>query len=94
MRVIYVRLAHIVKLKSVLHAHIAGRMIDETANLLGAVALAVSDRIHETAREIVSHSGETPAASIIVGAISKTVAKARVWPPLSTRPGHDTIKGA
>lgn len=42
-------------------------MIDQTANLLGAVALAVSDRIHETAREIVSHSGETPAALVVIG---------------------------
>ena len=42
-------------------------MIDQTANLLGAVALAVSDTIHETAREIVSHSGETPAALVVIG---------------------------
>lgn len=59
--------AHIVKLKNVRYAHIASLMIDETANLLGAVALAVSDRIHETAREIVSHSGETPAALVVIG---------------------------
>ena len=42
-------------------------MIDQTANMLGAVALAVSDAIHETAREIVSHSGETPAALVVIG---------------------------
>ncbi|MEO0420497.1 MAG: MarR family winged helix-turn-helix transcriptional regulator [Pseudomonadota bacterium] len=42
-------------------------MIDQTANLLGAVALAVSDRIHATARQIVSHSGETPAALVVIG---------------------------
>ncbi|MEM7690279.1 MAG: MarR family transcriptional regulator [Pseudomonadota bacterium] len=42
-------------------------MIDQTANLLGAVALAVSDKIHQTARAIVSHSGETPAALVVIG---------------------------
>lgn len=42
-------------------------MIDQTANLLGAVALAVSDKIRETARDIVRHSGETPAALVVIG---------------------------
>jgi DNA-binding MarR family transcriptional regulator len=42
-------------------------MIDRTANLLGAVGLAVVDRIEETAREILSHAGETPAALVVIG---------------------------
>ena len=42
-------------------------MIDQTANLLGAVGLAVSDRILETAREVLNHSGETPAALVVIG---------------------------
>ncbi|MFN3232422.1 MAG: MarR family winged helix-turn-helix transcriptional regulator [Alphaproteobacteria bacterium] len=42
-------------------------MIDRTANLLGTVALAVADRIEEIAREIVSHSGATPAALVVIG---------------------------
>ena len=42
-------------------------MTDQTANLLGAVGLAVSDRILETARKILNHSGETPAALVVIG---------------------------
>ena len=42
-------------------------MIDRTANLLGVVGLAVADRIEQTAREILSHSGETPAALVVLG---------------------------
>lgn len=42
-------------------------MTDRTANMLGAVGLAVADRIEETAREIVKHSGETPAALVVIG---------------------------
>lgn len=42
-------------------------MIDRTANLLGVVALAVTDRIEGTARDILSHVGETPAALIVIG---------------------------
>lgn len=42
-------------------------MMNRTANLLGAVALAVVDRIEGTAREILSHAGETPAALIVIG---------------------------
>lgn len=41
--------------------------MDRTANLLGAVALAVSDRIMETARHILNHAGETPAALVVIG---------------------------
>ena len=42
-------------------------MSDQTANLLGAVGLAVSDRVLETARTILNHSGETPAALVVIG---------------------------
>lgn len=42
-------------------------MIDRTANLLGVVGLAVADRIEETARGILSHAGETPAAVVVIG---------------------------
>jgi MarR family transcriptional regulator, negative regulator of the multidrug operon emrRAB len=62
-----VRSAHIVKLKNVRDAHIMLRMIDRTANLLGVLGLAVADRIEETARDILSHAGETPAALVVIG---------------------------
>ena len=42
-------------------------MIDRTANLLGAVGLAVADRIELTARDVLSHAGETPAALVVIG---------------------------
>jgi len=42
-------------------------MIDRTANLLGVVALAVAGRIEDTARAILSHVGETPAALVVIG---------------------------
>jgi DNA-binding MarR family transcriptional regulator len=42
-------------------------MIDRTANLLGVVGLAVADRIEETARSMLSHAGETPAALVVIG---------------------------
>lgn len=42
-------------------------MIDRSANLLGAVGLAVADRIAGTARDILKHSGETPAALVVIG---------------------------
>ncbi|WP_296677206.1 MarR family winged helix-turn-helix transcriptional regulator [Novosphingobium sp.] len=42
-------------------------MLDRTANLLGAVGLAVSDRIKQTARNVLNHAGETPAAMVIIG---------------------------
>jgi MarR family transcriptional regulator, negative regulator of the multidrug operon emrRAB len=42
-------------------------MIDRTANLLGVVGLAVADRIEETARDVLSHAGETPAALVVIG---------------------------
>lgn len=42
-------------------------MLDRTANLLGVVGLAVADRIALAARDILSHSGETPAALVVIG---------------------------
>ncbi len=42
-------------------------MLDRTANLLGAVALTVSDRLEQTARDILNRSGETPAALVVIG---------------------------
>ena len=42
-------------------------MTDRTANLLGAVGLAVSDRIEAMARDILNHAGETPAALVVIG---------------------------
>lgn len=42
-------------------------MIERTANLLGAVGLAVADRIEDTARDIINHAGETPAALVVIG---------------------------
>ena len=42
-------------------------MIDRTANLLGAVGLAIADRIEEAAIEVMNRSGETPAALVVIG---------------------------
>lgn len=42
-------------------------MIERTANLLGAVGLAIADRIEETAQDILNHAGETPAALVVIG---------------------------
>lgn len=42
-------------------------MLDRTANLLGTVALAVADRIEETALSVLNHAGETPAALVVIG---------------------------
>lgn len=42
-------------------------MIERTANLLGTVGLAVADRIEDTARDILNHAGETPAALVVIG---------------------------
>lgn len=42
-------------------------MIDRTSNLLGVIGLAVADRIQETARAILNHAGETPAALVVIG---------------------------
>jgi MarR family transcriptional repressor of emrRAB len=39
----------------------------EIANLLGALSLAVMDRIEQTARDIIGRAGETPAALIVLG---------------------------
>lgn len=61
------RYAHIVKLESVRSAPIIPEMTDRLANLLGAVGLAVADRIEATAREVLSRAGETPAALVVIG---------------------------
>jgi DNA-binding MarR family transcriptional regulator len=42
-------------------------MAERTANLLGALALAVTDRMEAVARDNLGHSGETPAALVIIG---------------------------
>ena len=42
-------------------------MDTEIANLLGALSLAVMDRIEQGAREVVGRGGETPAALIVIG---------------------------
>lgn len=42
-------------------------MTNRTANLLGVVGLAVANRIEDTAREILKHAGETPAALVVIG---------------------------
>lgn len=42
-------------------------MIDQTANLLGVVGLAVAGLIEDTTREIMKHAGETPAALVVIG---------------------------
>jgi MarR family transcriptional regulator, negative regulator of the multidrug operon emrRAB len=62
-----VRNAHVVKLKKVQNAHIVPGMTDRTANLLGAVGLAVAARIEAAARAVLAHGGETPAAVVVIG---------------------------
>ena len=42
-------------------------MNNQTTNILGVVGLAVADRIERSAREILKHSGETPAALVVIG---------------------------
>jgi DNA-binding MarR family transcriptional regulator len=42
-------------------------MLDRTANLLGTLALAVTDRIEAVARETLDRAGETPAAVVVIG---------------------------
>ena len=42
-------------------------MIDRTSNLLGVVGLAVADRIEQAARDVMNHTGETPAALVVIG---------------------------
>lgn len=52
-------------------------MEPEIANLLGALSLAVMDRIEQGARDIIGHAGETPAALIVIGYGPKTNDKLR-----------------
>ncbi|VIO78939.1 hypothetical protein CI1B_75990 [Bradyrhizobium ivorense] len=42
-------------------------MDTEIANLLGALSLAVMDRIEHGAREVIGRGGETPAALVVIG---------------------------
>jgi MarR family transcriptional repressor of emrRAB len=42
-------------------------MTERAANLLGAVGLAVADRIEDAARAILNHAGETPSALVVIG---------------------------
>ncbi len=58
---------HIVKLKFAGAPHTLLRMTKRTSNLLGVVGLAVADRIEDSAREILKHAGETPAALVVIG---------------------------
>lgn len=56
-----------IKLIFVPNAHITVDMSDRTANLLGALGIAVADRIGEAARLTLGHAGETPAALVVIG---------------------------
>ena len=42
-------------------------MQDGTANLLGALGLAVADRIERVARDVMDRAGQTPAALVVIG---------------------------
>jgi MarR family transcriptional repressor of emrRAB len=42
-------------------------METKIANWLGALSLAVMDRIEQGAREVVGRGGETPAALVVIG---------------------------
>jgi MarR family transcriptional regulator, negative regulator of the multidrug operon emrRAB len=48
-------------------AHIIGAMTERTSNLLGALALTITDRMNAAARETIKHAGETPAALVLIG---------------------------
>ncbi|WP_247989074.1 MarR family winged helix-turn-helix transcriptional regulator [Bradyrhizobium sp. 186] len=58
---------YLVKLFFVRYAHIIQRMETGIANLLGALSLAVMDRIEQGAREVIGRGGETPAALVVIG---------------------------
>jgi MarR family transcriptional regulator, negative regulator of the multidrug operon emrRAB len=60
--------AHIFsQVENVRRAHISPQMMDYAANLLGVLGLAIADRIEQTARDILSHAGEAPAALVVIG---------------------------
>lgn len=61
------RSAYIRQLFFVHYAHIVDPMKTDIANLLGALALVIMDRIEEGAREVIGRGGETPAALVVVG---------------------------
>ena len=56
--------AHIVKSFCVTYLQ---PMIERTANLLGVIGLAVSKQIEQSTRAILKHTGETPAALVVIG---------------------------
>ena len=62
-----VRDTHNVKLKAASNQLTLDSMIDQAANLLGVVGLDVAQRIEASAREVLQHSGETPAALVVIG---------------------------
>jgi DNA-binding MarR family transcriptional regulator len=70
--------AHKVKLKNERTVLNVPPMTDRTANLLGALALAVADRIEAAARDALAHTGETPAALVVIG--------------YGTGPSNDTLR--
>jgi MarR family transcriptional regulator, negative regulator of the multidrug operon emrRAB len=74
MRIICAHCTYSVKLFFVHSAHIMHAMViePEVANLLGALSLAVMDRIEQGARDIIGHAGQTPAALIVIGYGPKT----------------------
>ena len=45
----------------------AEQITSRTSNLLGVIGLAVSARIEDSARDILHHVGETPAALVVIG---------------------------
>ena len=67
MHILNVYHAHIVKLNVRKSPLTFGFMTEQTANLLGVIALEVSHRIEVSSREILKHSGETAAALVVIG---------------------------
>lgn len=68
-RIICAQHIYSVKLIFVRSAYIVHPMATEAeiANLLGALSLAVMDRIEQGARDVIGHAGETPAALVVIG---------------------------
>lgn len=58
---------HILQVERFGHSNYRGLMSDQTSNLLGVVGLLVSSSIERSAQEILKHSGETPAALVVIG---------------------------
>ena len=68
-RTTYALHIYLVKLIFMRSAHSMRSMATDAAiaNLLGALSLAVMDRIEQGARDVIGHSGETPAALVVIG---------------------------